>query len=60
VVAAALFLVIYVVFFPATYSIEDESNIISLAAALGHGTVFLDRAGIDSGRDLPQRRLGGT
>jgi hypothetical protein len=53
VVAALLFLVIYVAFFPATYSIEDESNIISLATALGHGTVFLDRAGIDSGRDLP-------
>ena len=53
--AALLFVAIYLLLFPATYAIEDECNILSLATALSHGTVFLDRAGIQTGSDLPLR-----
>ena len=53
--AALLFLAVYVVFFPATYAIEDERSILSLSSALSHGTVFLDRAGIESGADVISR-----
>jgi hypothetical protein len=38
--------------FPVTYGIDDESNILSLAAALSEGTVFLERAAIDLDADL--------
>ncbi|MGH9316874.1 MAG: hypothetical protein ACRD1P_07195, partial [Thermoanaerobaculia bacterium] len=42
----------FLAFFPATWAIDDESNILSLATALSRGEIFLDRAGIDLGRDL--------
>ncbi|HUA36450.1 MAG TPA: hypothetical protein VMA09_22785 [Candidatus Binataceae bacterium] len=38
----AAYCVIYIAFYPASYSISDESCIIALARAISHGTVFLD------------------
>ena len=46
------YLASYAIFFPATYSIDDEGNILSLSTAISGGTVFLDQAGIDVGTDL--------
>lgn len=37
--------VIYLAWYPATYTISDEGNYIALAQALWHGTIFVDRAG---------------
>lgn len=52
VVAYAAILLLY---YPATYAIDDESNILSLAASIGQGTVFLEQAQIDLDADLPWR-----
>jgi hypothetical protein len=48
----AAFVVIFAAFYPATYAIEDELNILSLSVAISKGTVFLDEAGIDLDADL--------
>jgi hypothetical protein len=37
--------VIYLAWYPATYTISDEGDYIALARALWHGTIFVDRAG---------------
>jgi hypothetical protein len=39
------YVVIYLAWYPATYTISDEGNYIALARALWHGTVFVDGAG---------------
>jgi hypothetical protein len=46
------FIAIYGAFYPRTYAIEDEFNILSLAVSLSRGTVLLDRAGLDLDADL--------
>jgi hypothetical protein len=46
------FVSLFLLYYPATYAIEDESNILSLAVSIGRGTVFLDQAGIDLDADL--------
>lgn len=46
------FVLIIAIFYPATYAIEDELNILSLATAISKGTVFIDQAGIDLDADL--------
>ena len=48
----AVFASVFLVCYPVTYAIEDESGILSLTTAFGAGTVFLDEAGIDLGVDL--------
>lgn len=48
----AAFLSVYFLYYPATYAIDDECNILSLAYSIAHGTVFLDQAGIDLDADL--------
>ena len=48
----AAFVAIFAVFYPSTYAIEDELNILSLSVAISKGTVFLDQAGIDLDADL--------
>lgn len=48
----AAFAAIFVAFYPATYAIEDEFNILSLSVALSRGTVLLDRAALDLDADL--------
>lgn len=47
-----LFVGVFLVQYPATYAIDDECNILSLAFSIAHGTVFLDQAGIDLDADL--------
>ena len=37
--------VIYLAWYPATYTISDEGDYIVLARAIWHGTIFVDRAG---------------
>jgi hypothetical protein len=49
----AAFGLIYLSWYPASYSIEDEAHILSLAYALDHGSIFPDHAGPDAG--LPMR-----
>jgi hypothetical protein len=51
----AAFVAIFAAFYPSTYAIEDEFNILSLATAISRGTVFLDRAGLDLDADLVWR-----
>ena len=46
------FVAIYLAFYPATYAIEDEFNILALSVSLSRGTVFLDLAGLDLDADL--------
>ena len=46
------FVAIFAAFYPSTYAIEDELNILSLSVAISKGTVFLDEAGIDLDADL--------
>lgn len=46
------FLAIYFAFYPLTYAIDDELNILSLAYSIAQGTVFLDQAGVDLDADL--------
>ncbi len=41
----AAYVIIYLAWYPATYTISDEGNYIALARALWHGTIFVDRAG---------------
>jgi hypothetical protein len=41
----AAYCVIYLTWYPATYTISDEGNYIALARALRHGTLFVDGAG---------------
>jgi hypothetical protein len=48
----AAFVAIFAAFYPSTYAIEDELNILSLSVAISKGTVFLDQAGIDLDADL--------
>ena len=48
----AAFAAIYLAWYPSTYAIEDEFNILSLAVSLSRGTVLLDRAGLDLDADL--------
>jgi hypothetical protein len=43
---------IFLLYYPATYAIDDECNILSLAASIARGTVFLDEAQIDLDADL--------
>jgi hypothetical protein len=45
----AAFGVIYLIWYPASYSIEDEAHILSLAYSLEHGSIFPDHAGPDAG-----------
>ena len=42
------FVAILAAWYPPTYAIEDEFNILSLATAISRGTVLLDRAGLQS------------
>jgi hypothetical protein len=39
----------FLLFYPATWAIDDEGSVLALTASLSRGTVFLDRAGIDVG-----------
>jgi hypothetical protein len=41
----ATYVIIYLAWYPATYTISDEGNYIGLARALWHGTIFVDRDG---------------
>jgi hypothetical protein len=54
-ILAAAFGVVFVLFYPATYAIDDECNILSLAVALSNGTVFLDRAQVNLDSDVAWR-----
>lgn len=45
----AAFGLIYLMCYPASYSIEDEAHILSLAYSLEHGSIFPDHAGPDAG-----------
>jgi hypothetical protein len=49
----AAFGLIYLCWYPASYSIEDEAHILSLAYSIDHGSIFPDHAGPDAG--LPMR-----
>ena len=40
---------IYLIWYPASYSIEDEAHILSLAYSLEHGSIYPDHAGPDAG-----------
>ena len=46
------FVAILAAYYPSTYAIEDEFNILSLATAISRGTVLLERAGLDLDADL--------
>jgi hypothetical protein len=46
---AASFCIIYLLYYPASYSILDESSTLGLSYALAHGTIYLDRVGLDTG-----------
>ena len=39
------FCAIYLIYYPPSYGIEDEGNILQLSYSLSHGTIFLDHAG---------------
>ena len=43
------FCAIYALYYPATYGIEDECNILQLSYGLSHGTIFPDHAGPGAG-----------
>ncbi len=43
------FCTIYALYYPATYGIEDECNILQLSYSLNHGTIFPDQAGPGAG-----------
>jgi len=38
------FVAIYLIFYPRTYSIKDEGQILALAYSITHGTIFLDHS----------------
>jgi hypothetical protein len=46
---AGSFCIIYLLYYPASYSILDESSTLSLSYALAHGTIYLDRVGLTTG-----------
>lgn len=48
----AAFVAIFAAFYPSTYAIEDEFNILSLSVAISRGTVLLDVAGLDLDADV--------
>ncbi len=52
IVMVAAFLAAFFLWYPATYAIDDECNILSLAFSLAHGTAFLDQAGVNLDADL--------
>jgi hypothetical protein len=45
----SLFCIIYLLYYPASYSILDESSTLELSYALAHGTIYLERVGLSSG-----------
>jgi hypothetical protein len=46
IVSAAIYVALYLIYYPCTYAIFDEACYIDLAYALRHGTTFLDQAGL--------------
>ena len=46
------FCAIYLIYYPPTYGIEDEGNILQLSYSLSHGTIFPDHAGPDAGLSI--------
>jgi hypothetical protein len=46
------FCAIYLIYYPPTYGIEDEGNILQLSYSLSHGTIFPDHAGPGAGPSI--------
>ncbi|MFZ2061872.1 MAG: hypothetical protein WAU82_12730 [Candidatus Binatus sp.] len=51
------FCAIYLIFYPPSYGIEDEGNILQLSYSLSHGTIFPDRAGPYPGPSIDGHRV---
>ena len=51
------FCAIYLIYYPPSYGIEDEGNILQLSYSLSHGTIFPDRAGPYPGPSIDGHRV---
>ena len=51
------FSIIYLCEYPATYSIQDEMRILSLAYSIGHGTIYPDHSGPSVGLVIDGRTV---
>ena len=51
------FCAIYLVYYPPSYGIEDEGNILQLSYSLSHGTIFPDHAGPYAGPSIDGHRV---
>ncbi|GEM_PF-6850733 len=48
-ILVATFCAIYLAWYPASYSILDESSTLSLSYAIAHGTIYLDQVNLNAG-----------
>ena len=55
----AAFCAIFLLKYPASFAIADESEILSLAYSIAHGTVYPDRAGLLTWNPLMELAVGG-
>jgi hypothetical protein len=51
------FCAIYLIYYPPSYGIEDEGNILQLSFSLSHGTIFPDHAGPYAGPSIDGHRV---
>jgi len=51
------FCAIYLIYYPPTYGIEDEGNILQLSYSLSHGTIYPDHAGPYAGPSIDGHRV---
>ena len=51
------FCAIYLIYYPPTYGIDDEFNILQLSYSLSHGTIFPDHVGPGSGLTIHGHRV---
>ena len=51
------FCAIYLLYYPPSYGIEDEGNILQLSYSLSHGTIYPDHAGPYAGPSIDGHRV---
>ena len=51
------FCAIYLIYYPPTYGIEDEGNILQLSYSISHGTIYPDHAGPYAGPSIDGHRV---
>ena len=51
------FCAIYLIYYPPTYGIDDEFNILQLSYSLSHGTIFPDHVGPGAGLPIHGHRV---